>query len=184
MGKVLLDFSVNQLCLAERTMQNPMGHLLYLRASGSVNRLKRTSPKKLQAKLNLTGSGGRAGDRASRAGDAARIRCRRRREHDEIRGVEVRAVQDVENLCAELQLEALMQSGVFQDRKIPRGEARADKRVATRVPIEATQRGRRNERRRIEPLARLSQHDGAFEIWIQKGSHGIARVAVVRRVVA
>src|SRR5215472_10256455 len=89
-----------------------------------------SSPEKLQAELDLPRCCRRAGDSAGSPGQAGRIGCRWGREHDEVRGIKVRAIQDVENLRPELQLDALVNGRVLQNGKVPGGQPGSAHRVA------------------------------------------------------
>src|SRR5215472_3211129 len=142
-----------------------------------------TLPMKLQAELHLTRSGGSAGDGSGRAGRLV-ARSGGRGEDNEVGGIEIGAVQKVKDFRAKLQSETLPQGDVFQHREIPGGQSRADVSVAADVSVEAAGRWRSDKRRGIEPLRRSAQNHGATEIWIQERAHGIAGVAIVRRVVA
>src|SRR5215469_2735845 len=98
-------------------------------------------PVKLQSELHLTRSGGGAGDGSRGAGWLA-AGGRGRREDDEIGGVEIGAVQKVEDFRAKLQTQALPQRDVLQDREIPGGKSRAEVSVAADVSVEAACRRR------------------------------------------
>src|ERR1700722_18770574 len=92
-------------------------------------------PEQFQRELHLARRCGRAGDRARRARQSARVGCRWWREHDQVRRIEIRAIQQVENFRAELHIQALANPGVFQYRKIPGSQARSGVRVPANVPV-------------------------------------------------
>ena len=141
-------------------------------------------PEEFQGELDLAGCGGGAGDGACGAGYAGGIGGGGRSEDDQVGGVEVGAVEQVENFGAELQGHAFADAGVFESGEIPGGQAGADVGVATQVAVEAAVGGRSEKGFGVEPLIGIAEDDGAVEIGIQEWAHRIARVAVVRRVVA
>src|SRR5262249_32692463 len=118
------------------------------------------------------------------SGNAGRIRQRGRGEGDEVRRVEIGAIQQIEELGAELDVEAFVDARVFEHGEIPGGETGADESVAAQVAVEADGRRRRDKGLGIEPLTGFSENHAAIEIRIDEGPHGIAVVVVVRWVVA
>lgn len=110
---------------------------------------------KLQAELHLTRRGGSAGDGTRRAGWTV-ASGRGRSEDDEVRGIEIGAVQEVENFRAELQSKVFPKCDVLKDREIPSGKSRADVGVSADVSIEAAGRWRSDKRGGIEPLRRVT----------------------------
>ena len=78
------------------------------------------SPEEFEAELHLARGGGSAGDGTGRRRNAGRSK------DNGIRQVEIGAVEQVENLRAELQIQALTNASVFQRGKIPGGQARSD----------------------------------------------------------
>src|SRR5690242_9990224 len=74
-------------------------------------------PNQLQSKLNLAGGCGSAGDGSCSAGGFCAGTGRR--EGDQIWRVEVGAVQQIENFCAELQSQALVQRRCFKRGEVP-----------------------------------------------------------------
>src|SRR5713101_3995033 len=89
---------------------------------------------KLQPELHHPRSRGRAGDGSGSAGYS------RGRENDQIRRIEIGAVQEVEDFRTKLKAQAFPKGDVFQDRKIPGGQARPDQRVSAKVAIESAVR--------------------------------------------
>src|SRR5216684_1287456 len=83
-----------------------------------------------------------------------------------------------------LEAETLADGSVFQNRKIPGGEAGTDVSVAAHVAVKAAVRGRSEEGGGIEPLIGIAEDDRAGEIRIKEWAHRIARIAVVGGVVA
>jgi molybdopterin-binding protein len=83
-------------------------------------------PEQLQRKLHLPRRRACAGDRTRCARQSGRVGRGRWRKHNEIRRIEIRAVQQVENLRAKLHVQALAKSRVIQHRKIPGREARPE----------------------------------------------------------
>src|ERR1700689_2531729 len=142
------------------------------------------SPEKLEAELDLAVARGRGGDVAGGAGDAGRILGGRRRENDQVGRVGVGAVEEVEELGAELQGEALAELGVFEDAEIPGGEAGADVGVATEIAGEAALGRWCDKGRGIEILARIAGDDFAGEVGVEERAHRVAGVAGVGGVVA
>ena len=140
-------------------------------------------PEKLQRKLHLACGGCGAGDGAGSAGEA-RARGGGRSEHDEVGRIEIGAIKEVEEFGAELEAHAFANRRVFQDGKIPGGQAGADVGVAADVAEETAGGWRADECIGIEPLTRLAEDDGAGECWIQEGTHRITSVAIVGGVVA
>ena len=136
-------------------------------------------PEELEAELDLAAAGGCRGDGAGGAGDAGRILGGRRSENDQVGRVEVGAVEEVEELGAELQGEALAELGVFEDAEIPGGEAGADVGVATKIAGEAALGRRCDKGRGIEILAGIAGDDFAGEIRIEERAHRVAGVAGV-----
>jgi hypothetical protein len=113
-------------------------------------------------------------------------RIRRRLQHgdDQIRRIEVGAVQQIEHLEAQLQRALAAEVHVLERREIDRRQARSRERVAPDGAVEPAVARRRDECRWIEPLSPTAGHHGSGERRIQKRPHRIARVAIVRRVVA
>src|SRR5579859_734659 len=144
----------------------------------------RTLPKKLQSELDLAGGGRGAGDGAGGAGKTCGVSGRGRGEDDQVGGVEVGAIEKIEDFGAKLKAEALADDSVFEDGEVPGGQPGADVGVAADVAVETAIGGRSEKGRGIEPLARFAQDHRAREIGIKERAHGIARVAVVGRVVA
>jgi len=106
-------------------------------------------PEKLQGELDLAGCGGGAGDGAGGSGDS------RGSEDDQIGRVEVGAVEDIEELSAELEGETFAEGGVLCAGEVPGGEAGATQSIAAEVAVEAAIGWRRQECGGIEPLGRL-----------------------------
>jgi hypothetical protein len=132
----------------------------------------------------LASGGGGAGDGACCAGNAGWICGGWRRKDDEIGSVEICAVQQIEDFCAKLKIETLVDSRVFQDGEIPIYKAGTADRVSAQVAVKTNGGRGRDQSGRIEPFIGLTQHDWANEVGIHKRSDRISGVAVVRRVVA
>src|SRR5579883_2890599 len=138
----------------------------------------RCSPKQLQAKLDLPRG-------CCRAGDGARgARNSRGREHDEIRRIEIRVIQEVKELRAKFEIATLGDRRPLQERKIPGGQPWTDERVPAEIALKAAVGRRLQECSRVEPLVWISQNDWSGEIWIGKRANGVTCVEVIRRVVA
>ena len=104
--------------------------------------------------------------------------------YNEVRSIEVGAIEEIEKFGAKLQAQPLMKGYVFQNGEIPRREAWADERVSSEIAVESAGGGRGYERAGVEPLRRLAENGGSSKTWIYERSHGIPCVAIVRRVVA
>src|ERR1039457_796114 len=76
----------------------------------------------------------------------------RRRSHEIIRQIEIRAVQKIEEFRPKLQVEPLADGGVLDNREVHCPQAWAVQDVAARIAKVPIRRGR--ERRRVEPLPR------------------------------
>src|SRR6185312_10740804 len=100
--------------------------------------------------------------------------------YDWIGRVEVRVVQDVEKLAAELQVQPLPDWDTLRERQVERIEPRPFQYVASGVSVGT---GKRNdERRRIVVLARISGDHVPGECGIPRRPNRIAGVAIVARV--
>ena len=144
----------------------------------------RRSPEELETELDLAAVRGGGSYGAGGAGDAGYVFCRRRSEDDEVGGVEIGAIEQVEKLGAELQGEAFAELGVLEDAEVPCGEVGADISVAAEISGEAAGGWRSDEGCGIEILVRIAGDDFAGEIGIEEGTHGVARVAGIRGVIA
>ena len=91
-------------------------------------------------------------------------------------------VEDVEELGAELQAEALGEMRVTRDGEIELGEAGAGERIAGDVAVGAG--GGRQKRCGVEALLWRARIEDAVEVGVPVGTDGIARVAVAGGVVA
>src|ERR1700676_2066959 len=87
-------------------------------------------PDQFQPKLNLPRGRGRARDCSGSPRDSGRSK------HYQIRRIEIRTVQQIENFCAKLKAESLVESCLFQHREVPRGQARTNQRVPSQVAVE------------------------------------------------
>src|SRR5437870_4345452 len=79
---------------------------------------------------------------------------------------------------------AFMQACIFQDGQVPRCKTWANQRISPQIAVESAVVWRSDKRVRIEPLIRISEHDRACECRITERADRIARVAVIRRIVA
>ncbi len=116
----------------------------------------------------MAAAGGGGGDGAGGAGDAGWILGGGRSEGDQVGGVEVGAVEEIEDFGAELEGEALAEFGVFEDAEIPGGEAGADVGVAAEIAGETAGGWRSDECGGIEPLVGIAGDDFAGEIGIEE----------------
>ena len=82
---------------------------------------------------------------------------------DEIRSIEIGAVQEVEDLQPELNVLAFMQACIFQDGQVPRCKTWANQRISPKIAVESAVIWRSDKRVGIEPLIRISEHDRACE---------------------
>src|SRR5215470_5524699 len=142
------------------------------------------SPKEFQTELDLPRGRRSAGAGPDCSGHSAWMCSCWWRKHDQIRRVEIGAVQEIENLRAELKTEAFCDGGVLEHGKIPCGKSRAGDDVAAGVAVKTACRRRSNEGGGIKPLPGIAQHNGPSEVRIDEGANRIARVAIVGRVVA
>src|SRR5207249_9664271 len=81
----------------------------------------------------------------------------------------------------------LTNAGVLKCREIPGGKSGANQSIAANVPVKTKIRGYvagREKRVGVEPLAWLTKDNGSGEVWVEKRTHRIARIAVPGRVVA
>src|SRR5215469_6254772 len=90
---------------------NPACSGLYF--GGMRWRVPESLEEKLQRELHLAGCGGGVGDGAGGSGKS------RRCEDDQVRRVEVGAVEEVEELSPELKCEAFVDAGVLLPGKVP-----------------------------------------------------------------
>src|SRR5260370_15012586 len=130
-------------------------------------------PEQLQAELHLARGGGRAGNRARGARQAGRGK------HNKVRRVEIRAIQQVEDFRAKLQVQTLANRRVFQHGEIPSGESGTDIRVPADVAIEAAVRRGRQKFLWGKPLAGVSKNNRPLELWRQERPYRISGGAVV-----
>src|SRR5947208_12288626 len=77
-------------------------------------------PKHFQSKLNLPRGGGGTCNQTCCGRLHRGRRSRRQHMSDEIRSIEIGAVQEVEDLQPELNVLAFMQACIFQDGQVPR----------------------------------------------------------------
>src|ERR1700674_4192114 len=102
---------------------------------------------------------------------------------NQVGGVEVGAVEEVEKFRPELEVQAFTNSRFLHRREIPGGQPRASVRVAPHISKESAVVGRRDECVGIEPLIRISEDHRARESRIQKCANRVACISVVRWVV-
>ena len=100
-------------------------------------------PKQFYAELDLPGGGGGTGNDSGSGRDAGGG------ENDQVRSVEVGAVEQVEYFRPGLQVEAAAEGCVLECGEIPGSETGAGERVATQVAIEAAAGRRSEECRRV-----------------------------------
>src|ERR1700720_3194881 len=103
---------------------------------------------------------------------------------NEIRCVEIGAVQKIENFRTELQVQTLVNMRVLQNGKIPCGEARPSVLIPPDVSKKSTIVGLRDKSVGIEPLIRISEYDWTSKGRVEKRSNRIASISVIGRVVA
>src|ERR1700680_188133 len=103
---------------------------------------------------------------------------------DEGRGVEIGGVQEIENLQAELQARSLGYVRILERGEIPRRQTRTRVAIPPHIAIETAVARRRNEGIGVEPLVRIPRRHRSRECGIEKRPDRIARITVVRRVVA
>src|SRR5262249_26457640 len=157
----------------------PSDAALVSRYNGQISGHNRfVLPTQFQSELKLPGSGRRAGDHSGGGRNAGG------RERDGIRRVEIRPVQDVEELRAELQVQSFTYPGGLQKRQVQSRQPRTNQRVSAKVSVEPAVVRRREKGRRIEPLARFAQNDRTGKCRVYERTHRVSRVAIVRRVVA
>src|SRR5205823_6585492 len=113
-------------------------------------------------------------------------RVRRGLQHitDEIRGVEIGPVQEIENLRAELQVHSLTYMSSLGCGEIPGRQTWTSVGIPPHIAVETAVARWRNKGVGIEPLVRISKNHGARKRGIEEWPHRIARVAVVRWVIA
>jgi hypothetical protein len=143
----------------------------------STGAIGHDSPQQLQSKLHLP-----------RACCCRRDYARRRRRiasggrvHHGIRCIEIRVVEQVEDLRSELQPEAFRQQESTRHGKVRFIEIRSLQCVSSDIAVCTSQRLK--ERVRIEILIGPTLDDRSRKIGIYGRAHGIARVTVVRRVI-
>ena len=81
-------------------------------------------------------------------------------------------VQEIEHLRAELEIQVFANRRVFEQGKIPGGQAGTDQRVASQVAVESAVVRRRQKRRRIEPLVRRPLITGPVNAGFTNGRTG------------
>src|SRR5690348_6773612 len=140
-------------------------------------------PEQLQSELDLARRGRRARNRARGSGKTRQICGCGRREDDEVRSVEISAVQEIEKLSAELDAKPLANSCFLQNGKIPSGEPGTSVGVPAGVAKESAGGRRRDKGGGIEPLGGISRHDIPCKVRVEERPHGISGVARVRGVV-
>src|SRR2546422_5593576 len=94
-------------------------------------------PKHFQSKLNLPRGGGGARNQTCCGRLHRGRRSRRQHMSDEIRSIEIGAVQEVEDLQPELKVLAFMQACIFQDGQVPRCKVWANQRISPRIAVES-----------------------------------------------
>src|SRR5262249_38251504 len=88
---------------------------------------------------------------------------------------EVRVIQNIEGLGAELQIQSLTDSYSLQQRGVDRKQTRASQRTAAHVPESPLER--QHEGSRIEPLIGFPDDDLPFKVRIPAGHIGLTSVA-------
>src|SRR6266852_9903096 len=102
---------------------------------------------------------------------------------NQIGGVEVGAVQEIEKLRAELQVQAFVNSGFLHRREIPGSQPRANVRVSPNISEKSAVVRLGDEGSGIEPLAWVPEGYRTRKRGIQKRANRVACISVVRRVV-
>src|SRR5438445_637449 len=111
-------------------------------------------PEQLQHKLNLSRSRGGAGHRPSRRrNNSSGAGGRTRRKGNEVRRVEISAIQQVEELCAKLEIDSFGQLRVLQSREIPGCQAGTNQRVSAQIAIKPAGAWRADEGISIEGIS-------------------------------
>ena len=108
----------------------------------------------------------------------------RRSKHDQVRRIEVRVVQQIENFRAKLQVQAFADFRILQHGEIPSSEPRSNIGVSSSITVKTDRCRRRDKRIGIEPLIGIASYHRAGEIGIEKWPDGISRVPAIRRVIA
>src|SRR5690349_17992636 len=140
-------------------------------------------PEQLQSELDLARRGRRARNRSRGSGKARQICGRGRREDDEVRSVEISAVQEIEDLSPELDAKPLANSCFLQNGKVPCGEPWTCVGVPAGVAKESAVGRRRDKGGWIEPLGGISRHDAPRKVRVEERAYGIPGVSRVRGVV-
>src|ERR1035437_7088390 len=102
---------------------------------------------------------------------------------DEIGGVEVGSIQEIEDLRSELEVQVFVYVRLFQHGEIPGSQARPNVGVSPDISKKAAVVRLRYEGVWIEPLTWISEHHRACESGIEKRSNRITRIPAVRSVV-
>ena len=135
-------------------LRRPLG--LTNRLARPTCRSGRGSELELESQLELARRADRVGDLAGGRAECEHLCLGVAGEHGVVRQTEVRAVEDVEPLDADLDATARRHPEVLEHRHVPRGEARSGERVAAQVAERAF--GRHREAGRVEVLVRAAEH--------------------------